>query len=114
MGSLSLLQGILSTQGLIPCLQLSHKQNPRILGSFSRDLPDPGIELGPPALQADSLPTELSGKPNREDCISHLKGNIILNESWLKSGRQIVGGSYGEVQNQSGKHRKWENTGKVN
>ena len=24
------------------------------------DLPDPGIELGPPALQADSLPTELS------------------------------------------------------
>ena len=24
-------------------------------------LPDPGIELGPPALQADSLPTELSG-----------------------------------------------------
>ena len=26
------------------------------------DLPDPGIELGPPALQADSLPTELSGK----------------------------------------------------
>ena len=29
--------------------------------SFSRDLPDPGIELGSPALQADSLPTELSG-----------------------------------------------------
>ena len=26
------------------------------------DLPDPGIELGSPALQADSLPTELSGK----------------------------------------------------
>ena len=25
------------------------------------DLPDPGIKLGPPALQADSLPTELSG-----------------------------------------------------
>ena len=25
------------------------------------DLPDPGIELGPPALQADSLPAELSG-----------------------------------------------------
>ena len=29
---------------------------------FSGDLPDPGIELGSPALQADSLPTELSGK----------------------------------------------------
>ena len=27
------------------------------------DLPDPGIELGSRALQADSLPTELSGKP---------------------------------------------------
>ena len=25
-------------------------------------LPDPGIEPGTPALQADSLPTELSGK----------------------------------------------------
>ena len=25
-------------------------------------LPDPGIELGPPALQEDSLPTELPGK----------------------------------------------------
>ena len=27
------------------------------------DLPDPGIELRSPALQADSLPTELLGKP---------------------------------------------------
>ena len=26
-------------------------------------LPDPGIEPGSPALQADSLPTELLGKP---------------------------------------------------
>ena len=29
-----------------------------------RDLPDPGIEPGSPALQAVSLPTELWGKPN--------------------------------------------------
>ena len=28
------------------------------------DLPDPGIELRSPALQADSLPIELQGKPN--------------------------------------------------
>ena len=28
-----------------------------------RDLPDSGIELGSPALQADSLPVELPGKP---------------------------------------------------
>ena len=27
------------------------------------DVPDPGIEPGSPALQVDSLPTELSGKP---------------------------------------------------
>ena len=27
------------------------------------DLPDPGIEPGSPALQADSLPSELPGKP---------------------------------------------------
>ena len=31
---------------------------------FSRgDLPNPGIKPGSPALQADSLPTELLGKP---------------------------------------------------
>ena len=29
------------------------------------DLPDPGIEPGSPALQADYLPTEISGKPLR-------------------------------------------------
>ena len=32
------------------------------------DLPDPGIEPGPPALQADSLPLEPPGKPH-----GHLK-----------------------------------------
>ena len=30
---------------------------------FSRDLPDPGIKPRSPALQADSLPSELLGKP---------------------------------------------------
>ena len=29
----------------------------------SRDLPNPGIELGSPALQVDSLSTEVLGKP---------------------------------------------------
>ena len=29
------------------------------------DLPDPGIELGSPTLQVDSLPAELSGKPHK-------------------------------------------------
>ena len=31
--------------------------------SFSGDLPNPGIETGSPALQADSLPSEPPGKP---------------------------------------------------
>ena len=30
------------------------------------DLPDPGIKTESPALQADSLPTKLSGKPSGE------------------------------------------------
>jgi len=30
----------------------------------SKDLPDPGIKSGSPALQADSLASELPGKPN--------------------------------------------------
>ena len=37
------------------------------------DLPDPGIELGSPALQVDSLPPELSGKPvTGPDLICHI------------------------------------------
>ena len=34
-----------------------------VLARSPVDLPDPGIEPRCPALQADSLPTELSGKP---------------------------------------------------
>ena len=33
--------------------------------SFFRDLPDPGIEPESPALQVDSLLTELRGKPRK-------------------------------------------------
>ena len=70
-GSLSLLQGIFPTQGSNPGLphgrwilyQLSHKGSPRILEwvvyPFSSRSSQPGIEPGSPALQADSLPTEL-------------------------------------------------------
>ena len=75
-GSLSLLRGIFSTQGskpgLLHCRQilyhLSHQGSPKILEwvayPFSKGLPDPGIKPGFPALQADSIPTELSGKPS--------------------------------------------------
>ena len=33
---------------------------------FSRDLPNPGIELRSPTLQVDSLPVEPQGKPTLE------------------------------------------------
>ena len=76
-GSLSLLQGIFPTQELNPDLphcrqilyQLSHQGSPRILEwlsySFSNRnlIPETGIKLGSPALQVDSLPIELWGKP---------------------------------------------------
>ena len=73
--NLSLLQGTFPTQGLNPGFphcrqifyQLSHKGSPRILEwvtyPFPADLPNSGIKLGSPALQADSLPTEVPGKP---------------------------------------------------
>ena len=73
-GSLSLLQGIFPTQGSNPDLmhcrrmlyQLSHKRSPRILEwvayPFSSRSSWPRNWTGCPALQADSLSTELSGK----------------------------------------------------
>ena len=70
-GTLSLLQGIFPTQGSNPSLpycrqilyQLIHKGSPRILEWVAypspADLPDPGIEPESPALQLESLPTDL-------------------------------------------------------
>ena len=47
--------------------QLSHQGSPRILEWVAfhspGDLPNPGIEPGSPALQLDSSPAELPGKP---------------------------------------------------
>ena len=87
MGSLSLLQGIFPTQRLNPGLphcrlilyQLSHKGSPRMLEKipFPLDIPDSGIELGSPALQADSLPTELSRKPNEAE-VDAFSGILLL------------------------------------
>ena len=34
------------------------------------DLPNPGLELRSPALQADSLPSEPPGKPHHTYCLS--------------------------------------------
>jgi len=73
-GSLFLLQGIFPTQGLNPDLphcrqilyQLSHKGSTRILEwviyPFSSGPSQSRIKPFSPALQADSLSTELSGK----------------------------------------------------
>ena len=73
MGNPFLLQGIFPTQGSNPGLlhcrrilyHLSHKVSPRILEwvayPFSSGSSWPGIELGSPALQVDSLPTEIWG-----------------------------------------------------
>ena len=74
-GSLSLLQGIFPTQRSNPGLphwkwilyQLSHKGSPRILEWDSLSLlqgifPTQESNKGSPALQVDSLPTELWGK----------------------------------------------------
>ena len=73
-GSLSLLQGIFPAQvsnpGLLHCwqilYQLSHKGSPGILAwaayPFSSGSSQPSNQTRSPALQVDSLPTELSGK----------------------------------------------------
>ena len=81
--SLSLIWGIFPAQGSNPGLpdcrrilyQLNHKGDRRILGwvthpfSNGSSLPDPGIELGSPTLQANSLPSELSGKITNNQAI---------------------------------------------
>ena len=70
-----LLQGIFPTQGSNPGVphcrwilyHLRHQGSPGILEwvahPFSRQLPNPGIEQGSPALQLYSLPAELCRKP---------------------------------------------------
>ena len=77
-GSPSLLQGIFPTQGskpgLLHCRWILYQLSTREAQEYwSRqptpspaDLPNQGIEPGSPALQADPLPTKLSGKPNTE------------------------------------------------
>ena len=99
-GSLSLLQGIFPTQGSKPGLphcrwilyQLSHKGSPRILECvaypFSSRSSQPRNRTGVPALQADSLPTELSvsivpslREIHSERPYSHLKRGVMGNRT---------------------------------
>ena len=61
--------------------------------SLCAHLPDPGIKLGSPALQEDSSPTELSGKPytyyillwERHTCIGILLGMKKFSSTFLSS-----------------------------
>ena len=72
---------------------MSHKGSLRILEwvayPFSRDFPNPGIKPESPALQADYLPTELSGNLGVEKfvCLFVLKRHL-----WIKE-RGFPGGS---------------------
>ena len=44
------------------------------------DLPDPGIEPRSPALQADSLPTELQGKPIQKYMLEQSEQKLSMKE----------------------------------
>ena len=91
-GSLSLLQEIFPTQGSNPglphyrqiCYQLSHQGSTRILEwvayPFSRGSSWPRNWTGSPALQADSLPAELLGKPNRKEQSTDINGCYNVDE----------------------------------
>ena len=62
--------------------------------SYSRDLPNPGIEPRSPALQADSLPAQPPGKPKNTGVggLSLLQGVFLTEElNWgLKHRRRIL------------------------
>ena len=78
-GCHALLQGVFPTQGSTSGLPhcrwilycLSHQGSPRNLEwvayPFSRGSSHQGIKLGSPALQVDSLPTELPRKPSGKE-----------------------------------------------
>ena len=46
------------------------------------DLPNTGIELGSPALQADSLPAELPGKPTQEHMSINNENSSKQEKQW--------------------------------
>ena len=74
-GCHALLQGVFPIQGsnpgLLHCRQILYHLSPQgspgvlewVACPFSRGASQPGIELGSPALQVDSIPAELQWKP---------------------------------------------------
>ena len=107
-GMLSLLQGIFPTQvSCIACGFFTNWATREAQDYWSGqpipspvDLPNSGIKLGSPALQAYSLPTELSGKPIK----SKAKAKISDFSAFLHSNAYLtlfsigVGFSHGNVQ----------------
>ena len=84
-GILALLQGIFPTQGLNPGLshcrqvldQLSHQGSPRILEWVAYPFPSRSSQpRNRTALQMDSLPTELSGKPGMQTLNCGIEGLV--------------------------------------
>ena len=66
------------------------------------DLPDPGIKSGFPALQVDSLPTELSGKPhNHYRKLSNHKGKWLPEEALQIAVKRREAKSKGEKERYS-------------
>ena len=74
--------------GTLPIIQL-FKYRQKYWSGFTFpspwDLPDPGIEPGPPALQADSLPSEPPGVAliSNLDCLN-LAWGLVFIENFLK------------------------------
>ena len=93
-GCHALLQGIFPTHRSSPGLphyrqipyHLSQQGRPKILAwvayPFFRDLPDPGIKPGSPALQADSLPSE---QMLRHGTTNLKNSDLMIIESLLKT-----------------------------
>ena len=90
--------GIFPTQGLNPGLLhcrhifyfLSHQGRPLILEwvpyPSPGDLPDPGIEFGSLALQVNSLPDDLPGKPIKLTTFlqwRNISSKVVWKEYWL-------------------------------
>ena len=90
------------------------------------DLHNPGIEAGSPALQADSLPTELPNKPSEYHPPTECKGDgrgwdgwmaspnrwtwvWVNSRSWWWTGRPVCCDSWGHKESDTTKRLNWIN-----